>query len=92
MEQKIKQDIQIGRTIRKLRIERKMTQNEIVAKLQLMNISITRSIFSQIENGTYSIRISVLAGLTKILEVDYNTLFRDINITIIENAPEQTSY
>ena len=61
----LKQDIQIGETIRSLRMERKLTQDQVVSKLQLMDLDITRSIYSQIEGGTYSIRISVLAGLAR---------------------------
>mgnify|MGYP002793725345 FL=1 len=80
MEQKLKQDIQIGETIRSLRMERKLTQDQVVSKLQLMDLDITRSIYSQIEGGTYSIRISVLAGLAQIFQVDYNTFFRDVHL------------
>lgn len=80
MEQKLKQDIQIGETIRSLRMERKLTQDQVVSKLQLMDLDITRSIYSQIEGGTYSIRISVLAGLSQIFRVDYNTFFRDVHL------------
>ena len=78
MEQKLKQDIQIGETIRSLRMERKLTQDQVVSKLQLMDLDITRSIYSQIEGGTYSIRISVLAGLSRIFQVDYNSFFLDV--------------
>ena len=80
MEQKLKPDIQIGETIRSLRMERKLTQDQVVSKLQLMDLDITRSIYSQIEGGTYSIRISVLAGLSRIFQVDYNTFFRDVHL------------
>lgn len=80
MEQKLKQDIQIGETIRSLRMERKLTQDQVVSKLQLMDLDITRSIYSQIEGGTYSIRISVLSGLSQIFQVDYNTFFRDVHL------------
>ena len=52
MEQKLKQDIQIGETIRSLRMERKLTQDQVVSKLQLMDLDITRSIYSQIEGCT----------------------------------------
>ena len=76
MGQKLKQDIQIGSMIRKLRIERHMTQEQVVTKLQLENLDITRSIYSQIEGGRYSIRISILAGLVKVFRVDYNTFSR----------------
>lgn len=78
MEQKLKQDIQIGGIIRKLRKERHMTQEEVVAKLQLKNIDITRSIYSQIEGGRYSIRISVLVELARLFCVDYNAFFQNI--------------
>ena len=80
MEQKLKQHIQIGETIRSLRMERKLTQDQVVSKLQLMDLDITRSIYSQIEGGTYSIRISVLSGLSRIFQVDYNTFFRDAHL------------
>ena len=70
MEQKLKQDLEIGSTIR---------EDQVVSRLQLMDLDITRSIYSQIEGGTYSIRLSVLAGLSKIFQVDYNTFFRDLH-------------
>lgn len=66
MDQKLKQDISIGTRIRELRIERHMTQEQVATKLQLLNLDITRSVYSQIENGTYNIRISILAGLAQI--------------------------
>lgn len=80
MEQKIKQDLEIGSTIRHLRMECHLTQEQVVSKLQLMDLDITRSIYSQIEGGRYSIRISILAGLVKIFQVDYNTLFQNVRI------------
>lgn len=85
MSQKLKQDIQIGNTIRKLRMERHMTQEQVVTKLQLENLDITRSIYSQIEGGRYSIRISILAGLAKVFRVDYNTFFQDVDISHLKS-------
>ena len=75
MGQKIKQDISIGENIRKLRKKKKLTQEQMTAKLQLRNSNITRSIYSQIECGTYSIRVSELLAIADILECDINTLF-----------------
>ena len=80
MEQRLKQDIQIGQTIRALRLERNLTQEQVITKLQLMNIDITRSIYSQIESGTYNIRISVLIGLSQLFQVDYNTFFQNLSL------------
>lgn len=82
MDQKLKQDISIGTRIRELRIERHMTQEQVATKLQLLNLDITRSVYSQIENGTYNIRISILAGLAQIFQVDYNCFFRDVHLSI----------
>ena len=75
MEQKLRQDRNLGATLRKLRKERKMTQNEVITKLQLQGFMTTRSSYSQIECGTYNIRVSELDALAKLFEVDYNTIF-----------------
>ena len=73
--QKIKQDIQIGDTLRTYRIKAKLTQEQVVTKLQINGMDISRSSYSQIECGTYNIRISELIALTEIFEIDFNTIF-----------------
>lgn len=75
MSQKIKQDISIGDNIRILRKQSHLTQEQIVARLQLKGIDISRSSYSQIECGTYNIRVSELAALAEIFNVDYNAFF-----------------
>lgn len=75
MSQKLKQDINIGSNIRKLRINAGLTQEQVVARLQVEGVDISRSSYSQIECGTYSIRISELKGLAKLYHVDYNAFF-----------------
>lgn len=74
MSQKIKSNITLGHNLRKLRKERKITQEQMVARMQLLGINISRSIYSQIECGTYNIKVTELAALKTILDVDYNTL------------------
>lgn len=91
MEQRLKQDIQIGQTIRALRLERNLTQEQVITKLQLMNIDITRSIYSQIESGTYNIRISVLIGLSRLFQVDYNTFFQNLSLPDLEETDSSKS-
>jgi len=78
MSQKIKQDLQIGSTIRKLRKKAGLTQEQVVAKLQLKGLETSRSSYSQIECGTYNIRISELVALAEFFQVDYNAFFQDI--------------
>jgi len=80
MHQKIKQDISIGYNIRRLRRQSGLTQEQVVAQLQLQGIEISRSSYSQIECGTYNIRVSELIVLAKLFQVDYNEFF--LNLTI----------
>lgn len=78
MSQKIKQDLNIGNNIRELRKKSKLTQEQVVARLQLQGIEISRSTYSQIECGTYSIRISELVALSELFDVDYNAFFQNL--------------
>ena len=75
--QKIRQDDSgsIGKNIRRMRIASHMTQDEVTAKMQLMGCEISRSIYSQIEGGTYNIRVVELAALKIIFDVDYSDFF-----------------
>ncbi len=80
MSQKLKQDIHIGHNIRKLRKQAHLTQEQVTAHLQLRGIEISRSSYSQIECGTYNIRISELVALAELFQVDYNAFFENIEI------------
>lgn len=60
MSDKIKQDISIGSNPRRLRKNAKLSQEEVAAKLDLMGLSTSREIISQVELGRYSKRVSVL--------------------------------
>lgn len=88
MSQKIKSNITLGHNLRKLRKEKKITQEQMVARMQLLGINISRSIYSQIECGTYNIKVTELAALKEILDVDYNTLFQGISYTDTEKDPK----
>jgi len=81
MTQKLKQDINIGNNIRQLRIKSGYTQEQVIAKLQLKGISISRSSYSQIECGTYNIKISELVALASLFHVDFNAFFENLTIT-----------
>lgn len=78
MAQKIRQNIHLGQNLRKLRIEAGLTQEQVATQLQLRECSISRSAYSQIEAGTYNIRVSELIALSEILHTDFNTLFNDL--------------
>lgn len=75
MSQKIRQDVNIGTKLRELRIKNSLTQEQVVAYMQLEGLDISRSSYSQIECGTYNIRVSELNALVKLFHTDYNTVF-----------------
>ena len=79
MAQKLKQinDISIGDNLRKLRNAANLTQEQVVAQLQLRNLPTSRSVYSQIEAGTYNIRISELMHLQK-FSIQISTLFSTV--------------
>lgn len=78
MTQKIRQDLNIGKNIRKFRNSLELSQEQVIARLQLDGIDMSRSIYSQIECGTYNIRVSELLALAKLFKVDINSFFYDI--------------
>jgi transcriptional regulator with XRE-family HTH domain len=78
MNQKIRQDISLGSNIRSLRKHAHFTQEQVVARLQLQGIEISRSSYSQIECGTYNIRVSELIALARLFQVDFNAFFKDL--------------
>lgn len=87
MAQKIKQDIHIGDNIRSLRRQAGLTQEQVIARLQLQGIGISRSSYSQIECGTYNIRISELIALADLFEVDFNAFFKDLRFKCEKQEP-----
>ena len=77
MEQKIKQDeIFIGQNIRRIRKERGIRQTEMVALMQLQNVSVTREALVKIERGIQHIQASQLSAIKEMLETSYEELFK----------------
>ena len=79
MSQKIRQDISLGSNIRKIRKKLNFTQSQVVAKLQLRGFNISRSIYSQIELGTYNIKVSELVAIKAILNCSFDDLFENLS-------------
>ena len=72
----ILQDIPIGRNIQAIRIEKKLTQEQVVAKLQLMGSNMSRSTLANIEVGRRNIKASDLRALKTLFDVDYDMCFK----------------
>ncbi len=75
MAQKIRKDASLGNNIRVARKKAGLTQEEVVIQLQLKGMEISRSTYSQIECGTYNIRVSELVELSRLFNTDINSFF-----------------
>ena len=78
MEQKIKQDrdIEIGANIRTVRKKMNMGQTELVRRLQLMGVDMTRETLVKIERGVQHIRASQLRAIKDTLKTTYDELLK----------------
>jgi transcriptional regulator with XRE-family HTH domain len=77
MEQKIKQDkIFIGQNIRRIRKEKGIRQTEMVALIQLQNVSVTREALVKIERGIQHIQASQLRAIRNVLKTTYDELLK----------------
>ena len=73
----ILQDIPLGRNIQTIRMERNMTQTQVVRQLQLMGSDMSRSTLANIEVGRRNIKASDLKALKVLFDVDYTAFFRE---------------
>lgn len=64
----------IGKNIRAIRESRKMTQEQLSAKLQILGCDITRSALAKIEVGQRHIYIDEIKLIKEILNVSFDEL------------------
>ena len=74
------QDLSIGDNLRRLRIKAGYTQEKLAQELQKSGYTtMCREKISRMERGQYSIRISLLVELKRILEIpSYDSFFENI--------------
>ncbi len=77
-EQKIKQDCNgsIGKNIREIRLSRGLGQTELVRKVQLLGVPITRETLVKIERGIQHIQLVQLRAIKEILDTTYDELLK----------------
>lgn len=78
--QKLKNIPSFGNNIRELRLKHHLTQDQVVARLNLLNIDISRSYYSRYETGELNIPVQTLVALRQIFECSYDDFFKDISI------------
>lgn len=77
----LEQDISMGGNLQSLRKQVGLTQEQVSVKLELMGVSMTPEIFAKIEQGRYSIKLSVLLALKQIYQVDtFDVFFEGLSL------------
>ncbi|MBS5931499.1 MAG: helix-turn-helix transcriptional regulator [Clostridiales bacterium] len=64
----------IGKNIRRIRKEQGIGQTELVRRLQLKNVDMTRESLVKIERGIQHIQLEQLRGIKEVLNVVYDDL------------------
>lgn len=79
MDQRIKQnaDIPIGKNIRKIRKNKGLGQTELIQKIQLKGIPMTRETLVKIERGIQHIYAYQLKVIRDVLETTYDELLEE---------------
>lgn len=67
-----------GKNIKRIRESRGLTQEETVARLQVLGSPLSRSTYSLIELGRGNLFVSDLVGLQQVFQAGYEEFFRDI--------------
>ncbi|EOS80064.1 hypothetical protein C817_02173 [Dorea sp. 5-2] len=73
--QKIRPDLDIGKNIQALRYQNKLTQDQVIAKLNLAGIPISKSTYAKLETNRMNIKASELVALARIFGTDINAFF-----------------
>lgn len=71
------QDIPLGRNIQTIRMEKGMTQAEVVERLQLMGSAMSRTTLANIETGRRNIKASDLKALKTLFAVSFDRFFEE---------------
>ena len=77
--QKLRPDMNIGGNIQKIRYSRKLTQDQVIAKMNLMGIQISKSTYAKLETNRMNIKVSELAAMKEIFECEFNDFFEELN-------------
>jgi len=77
--QKIRPDLDLGMNIKLMRVARNMTQEQVIAQIQLRGLDISRGVYSKIENNRMNIKVSELVALKSIFRLSsFDDFFKDL--------------
>lgn len=75
MEQKLRRDRCMGDNLRRLRIQKGISQEKLCAELQRRGCDIGRTTYAKYESGELNIRVSVLMELRRLYDCSYDAFF-----------------
>lgn len=78
MIQKLRPDMDIGNTIRNLRLQKGLTQENVITKMQLLGCTTSRMTYSKMERNQYNIKVSELIALKIIFDIEFNCFFEEL--------------
>ena len=81
MEQKIRRDRNMGYNLRRLRINKGISQEKLCAELQRRGCDIGRTTYAKYEAGELNIRASVIIELRKIYNCTFDDFFEGLDIS-----------
>lgn len=76
--QKIRPDLDIGKNIQNLRNQSNLTQEQVVAQMQIMGLNISKSTYAKIETNRMNIKVSELLALKSIFKSTIDSFFYDL--------------
>lgn len=68
-----------GQNIKRIRINCGLTQEETIARMQVLGSLLSRSAYAKIELGKANIYVNDLVALQQIFKVDYSEFFAGIS-------------
>ena len=81
MEQKIRRDRNMGENLRRLRIDKGISQEKLCSELQRRGCDIGRTTYAKYEAGELNIRASVIIELRKIYNCTFDDFFEGLDIS-----------
>ena len=79
MEQKLRRDRCMGDNLRRLRIQKGISQEKLCAELQRRGCDIGRTTYAKYESGELKIRVSVLMELRRLYDCSYDAFFAGLD-------------
>lgn len=76
--QKIRPDLDIGGNIQNMHYHSKLTQDQVIARLNLMGIPISKSTYAKLETNRMNIKVSELLALAQIFHCNVGDFFQNL--------------